>query len=451
MTSDNLLLVHWHDLGRHLNAYGAPGVVSPHTDRLASESIVFERAHATAPLCSPSRGSLMTGRYPHDNGLIGLAHHGFAYRDDVRTLPQILAPAGWRTVLYGMQHESSHPSRLGYDEYDVTSSYCDDVVALATRFLDRGAPEPFLLNAGFFETHRPFPASEYRYADPAGITVPEHLPDTAGVREDYAAFHGSIAKADAAVGRLLGALERTGLDTSTWVVFFTDHGAAFPRAKSTLYDAGTGIALMIRPPRRRGYAPRRVPGLFSGVDLVPTLLDLLGQPVPDEVQGVSHAPQVRGDSDVPARDAVFTQKTYHDAFDPIRAVRTEHFSYIENLAPRPALVLPLDIEDSLSGAAVAGAFTAARPPVELYDLETDPGERVNLADDPRYQAARQRLARTLHTFRQEAGDQVPSDAEGTTVAARNLAAYLTERARGTTPVPRSPRGADRRYDDPVAT
>jgi arylsulfatase A-like enzyme len=119
---DNVLIVHWHDLGRCLNAYGHPGVHSPRLDRLAAEGILFTGAHATAPLCSPSRGSLFTGRYPHSNGLVGLAHHGWAYHAGMRTLPQILGDAGWYSALFAMQHETSHPARLGYEEFDVSNS-----------------------------------------------------------------------------------------------------------------------------------------------------------------------------------------------------------------------------------------------------------------------------------------------------------------------------------------
>src|SRR4029077_8239212 len=120
MTRDNVLIVHWHDLGRYLGVYDPPDVSSPRLDQLAAEGILFTRAHATAPLCSPSRGSLFTGRYPQSNGLIGLAHHGWEYRAGVRTLPHILSESGWHSVLFGMQHETSHPSRLGFDDFDVS-------------------------------------------------------------------------------------------------------------------------------------------------------------------------------------------------------------------------------------------------------------------------------------------------------------------------------------------
>ena len=134
---ENVLIVHWHDLGRNLAAYGASGVRSPNLDRLAAEGILFTDAHAAAPLCSPSRGAIFSGRYPHDNGLIGLAHHGWEYRDDVQTLPALLGEAGWYTALFGMQHESAYPSRLGYHEFDVRNSFCDHVVGRAQNWLRR--------------------------------------------------------------------------------------------------------------------------------------------------------------------------------------------------------------------------------------------------------------------------------------------------------------------------
>src|ERR1700747_3404769 len=192
-----------------------------------------------------------------------------------------------------MQHETSYPKRLGFDEFDVSNSYCEYVVKRVREWLQEGAPalseQPFLLTAGFFETHRPYSHDRYEPADSSAVELPDYLPDTPEVRQDLADFYGSIATADAAVGQLLDTLSETGLDATAWVVFFSDHGPAFPRAKSTLYDAGTGIALIVRPPTRRHLSPRTYDELFSGVDLVPTLLDLLGVPVPAEVEGMSHA------------------------------------------------------------------------------------------------------------------------------------------------------------------
>lgn len=455
MTGDNVLIVHWHDLGRYLGAYGHSDVTSPRLDRLAAESIRFTRAHATAPLCTPSRGSLFTGRYPQSNGLVGLAHHGWEYRAGVQTLPQILSESGWYSALFGMQHETSYPKRLGFDEFDVSNSYCDYVVEKVQDWLRNDAAarggRPFLLTAGFFETHRPYPHDRYQPADSTTVDPPDYLPDTPEVRGDIADFYGAIATADAAVGRMLDTLAETGLDASTWVVFFTDHGPAFPRAKSTLYDAGTGIALLIRPPTRvkEAATPRVYDELFSGVDLVPTLLELLGLDVPAEIEGVSHARALLA-PDTPAepvREQVYTMKTYHDSFDPIRAIRTKEYSYIENYAPRPLLDLPWDIEESPSGLAVAPLVTSPRPERELYDLRTDPTETTNLLTDgdPSTDAIAADLAVRLNDWRQRTGDVIPSDFAGTRVAMRYTETYL--QIHHTTPTARSAIAADRGVEE----
>ncbi|GAA4394059.1 sulfatase [Tsukamurella soli] len=448
---DNVILVHWHDLGRHLSCYGAEGVVSPNLDTLAAEGIRFTDAHATAPLCSPARGSLFTGQYPHHNGLVGLAHHGFEYREHVRTLPALLGEAGYRSALFGMQHESADPSTLGFDTVDVSDSLCDYVTAEAQAWLARTAvdPRPFLLTAGFFETHRPY--DDYERADPATVVVPGWLPDDDRVRADLAGLHGSIATADAAVGRLLDAVAELGLDESTWIVFITDHGLAMPRAKSTLYAEGTGIALIVRPPRRRGIAPRVYDDLFSGVDLAPTLLELLGIAVPDEMDGESHAPELLAPTGAAVRSEVFTEKTYHDAFDPIRAVRTKQFSYIENYATRPALVLPLDIADSPTGQAI-DVYAAAAPRArrELYDLAADPHEGRNVVDEPRYRLVARRLEAALAEWRSATGDVLPDEAVGTAIAERFMAEFFATRDAADAEVlpSRRPQGDRRELTEP---
>jgi len=413
--TDNLLIVHWHDTGRWLGVYGHRGVSSPCLDRLAAEGILFTRAHAAAPQCSPSRGALFTGRYPHSNGLIGLANRGFEYREGVRTLPQILSDAGWYSALFGMQHETSFPSRLGFDEFDVSNSDCEYVVARAQEWLTDSAPlyggAPFLLTAGFQETHRPWSRERYQPAPLQDVEVPDYLPDIAEVRGDVADFYGAIAVADAAVGKLLDALADTGLDANTWVVFFSDHGAPFPRAKSMLYDAGTGISLIIRPPTRLSIGPRIYDELFSGVDLLPTLLDVIGIKIPADVEGVSHASSLlRPIPDAaPIRREVFTQKTFHDSFDPARAVRTKEYSYIENYAPQHLVDLPLDVQDSPSGKAVALLAAGPRPARELYDLLEDPAELNNLlVGDGGYglEAIVNELALRLHQWRERTADVI---------------------------------------------
>ncbi len=352
-----------------------------------------------------------------------------------------------------MQHETSYPSRLGFDEFDVSNSYCEYVVERAQKWLyDHDTSRPFLLTAGFFETHRPYPRDRYEPADAAAVDPPDYLPNIDEVRQDLADFYGSIATADAAVGRILDTLAAVGLDASTWVVFVTDHGAAFPRAKSTLYEAGTGIAMIIRPPTRMAVAQKIYDDLFSGVDLLPTLLELLGIAEPADVEGISHARALLGSDRTEAvRDHVFTGKTFHDSFDPIRAIRTKEFSYIENYAHRPLLDLPWDIEESPSGHAVAPLVTAPRPERELYDLRADPTETTNLLAGDGTNGADSiaaDLAVRLHDWRQQTGDVIPSDFAGSRIAARYTETYL--QIRGKVPTSRSAIAGDRGIEDEVS-
>ncbi|MFG1934309.1 sulfatase [Mycobacterium sp. NPDC048908] len=432
---DNVLLVHWHDLGRYLGAYGRTDVSSPRLDRLAEQAILFTRAHSTAPLCSPSRGSLFTGRYPQSNGLMGLAHHGWEYRAGVRTLSHILSESGWYTALFGMQHETSYPAKLGYDEFDVSNSYCEYVVEHASHWLTDAPPQPFLLTAGFFETHRPYPRDRYNPADADDVVVPDYLPDADEVREDLAEFYGAISVADAAVGRLLDTLDQTGLAESTWVVFVTDHGPALPRAKSTLYDAGTGIALIVRPPRTASIEAQTYDELFSGVDLLPTVLELLGVDIPADIEGLSHARSLHTLPTTPVRTEVYTTKTYHDSFDPIRAIRTKEYSYIENYAARPLLDLPWDIAESAPGKIMEPLVHAPRPQRELYDLVADPTESHNLLDaevSDETEAIANDLALLLDDWRQKTNDVIPSEFAGTRIAERYTQTYLRIHGRAVT-------------------
>jgi arylsulfatase A-like enzyme len=169
--------------------------------------------------------------------------------------------------------------------------------------------------------------------------------------------------------------------------------------------------------------------LFSGVDLVPTLLGLLVVEVPADVEGMSHADNLLGGpaGQAPIREHVYTEKNYHDSFDPIRAIRTKEYSYIENYAQRPLLDLPWDIAESPSGQAVAEQVRGPRPERELYDLVNDPGESHNLlAYDAGGHAEKvaQEFALTLHDWRRKTKDVIPSDFVGTRISEHYTEDYL---------------------------
>ena len=212
---NNVLIVHWHDLGRYLGAYGHTDVESPRLDALAAEGILFTRAHATAPLCSPSRGSLFTGRYPQIQWTVGVgpSRLGIPHRgahpapDSVR---KWLAHSAYSVC---SMRRASRPGWVSTSSTSPTptASTWWRTPANGSREAPQATPK-FLLTAGFFETHRPYPHDRYEPADPPAVTVPDYLPDTPHVRQDLADFYGSITVADAAVGQLLDTLAETGLD-----------------------------------------------------------------------------------------------------------------------------------------------------------------------------------------------------------------------------------------------
>ncbi|WP_084469954.1 sulfatase family protein [Jiangella gansuensis] len=398
MSVPHVVLIHCHDVGTWLSCYDAPGAPTPQLQRLADEGVVFDRAFATSPLCTPARSALFTGMSPHRNGLIGLSHHGWRYAPGVRTLPERVRDLGCRTTLIGLQHEDPDPCVLGFD--DVRGlGFLPRAMQVAREsvswFAENGrSATPYLVTIGMWEAHRPWPPEDYAAFPPEQVDVPPYLPDNDDTRADVAGLYGSIRQLDEAVGTVLDAIEEHGDPDNTLVIFTTDHGAAFPRAKGTLYDPGVRVAMIARPPRAWNVAPRRERSLVSHLDVVPTLLDLFGGQVPPQLEGQTLRPALTG-SNGPADRSLYLQKTFHDGYDPIRAVRTERFKYIRNFAAGPKLVLSKDLEDSLTRRGMGDDHLAPRPAEELYDLDNDPWEATNLADDPRWLTVRDRLARQL--------------------------------------------------------
>ena len=400
----DIVLIHGHDLGRWLGVYGMTNVPSPNIDRFAEESVVFDSAHAAAPLCSPARGALFTGLSPHRNGVQGLAHDSWRYREGVVTLPERLHALGYHTALIGLQHEDVDPTVLGFDEcpglgfpprsYHVAEAAGDWLAGMAPA-VDR---DPVFLTLGTWEVHRPWPHDDYDPGDPARVDVPAFLPDNELTRRDIADFYGSITAFDTAFRRLLELIEEHLDPANTLVILTTDHGAAFPRAKSTLYDAGTGVTLVVRPPRRWHVAPRRVTTLASHLDILPTLLDIAGATIPPDLEGVSLLPVLRGDSDGDPARVIFTAKSYHDVYDPKRAARSLEYTYIRNYAPGPRLQLAIDLEKSLTRQGMGDEHLGPRPPEELYDRRTDPDELRNVAQDTAYRSTRDQYAALLHEY-----------------------------------------------------
>ena len=412
----NILLIHWHDLGQHLGCYGHRTVQSPYADALAAEGVRFERSFCTAPLCSPSRGSLFSGRYPHANGLMGLVNLGWELPAAEVTMQDLLGKAGYRTHLIGFQHERKDPATLGFHEVfqpEGTPFGQKLVAAAADLFLkaavEEGGP-PFFASVGFFEVHRlgkgrgykEYLESIYPPVNSEAFEVPPYLPDNHGTRSDLAGLHACIREADAALGAILSSLRAAGLEENTLVVFTTDHGIAFPRAKGTLYDAGIETALIMRWPS--GFEGGRVlHELVSNVDLLPTLLEVADTSASTNLHGRSFLPLLTGGTYEPRRE-VFAEKTYHNAYDPVRAIRTDHYKYVRSFSDQPLVAIPGDVEQSLTRRAMGDSHLVPRPVEQLFDLQADPLEERNLIGVPANEALGHNLATRLEVWMQETGD-----------------------------------------------
>ena len=398
----NVIYLHSHDTGRHVQPYGH-AVPTPAIQRLAEQGILFRRAFATAATCSGSRAALLTGQYPHVNGMTGLAHRGWELNDVGQHLTHTLRTAGYHSELIGEQHVSETPAVLGYDRvHEIESNHVATVAPLAVDALQRPMPEPFFLSVGFFETHRRFfePTSDRdeRYALP-----PANLPDLPQVRRDMAHFLASARSLDDGVDQVLRALDRTGLAERTLVIFTTDHGLPFPGAKATLFDRGLGVSLIVRGPG--GFRGGRVEEqLVSHLDIYPTLCDLAGIEHPPYLQGSSLLPLVRGEVDR-LHDELFAEITFHAAYEPQRSVRTERYRLIRRFDTLDGPVLP-NVDDGPTKDALVelGWFGWAGEEERLHDVLLDPGEAHNLIAEPAYAPVARDLRRRLHGWMVETDD-----------------------------------------------
>jgi N-sulfoglucosamine sulfohydrolase len=398
----NIVLVHSHDTGRYVQPYGHQ-VTTPNIQRLADQGLLFRQAFAAAPVCSPSRAALLTGRWPHCNGMNGLAHRGFALDEPRHHLVHTLREAGYWTAMVGEQHVSADPEDLGYDLVgDADTSHAHDVAPAAVALLRTRPRRPFFLSVGFFETHRdyfePTSVRDALYSIP-----PANLPDSPVTRRDMAAFKQSARALDHGVGAVLGALDEQGFADDTIVILTTDHGIPFPGGKASLSDRGLGVLLIVRGPG--GFHGGRVNDtLASQIDIFPTLCDLIGLEPPPHLQGRSLVSAVRGE----VRDvnrAIYGELTYHAAYDPQRAIRTRRHKYVRRWGERDLPVLP-NLDDSPSKDLLLrhGLAEIPRPREELYDLLFDPNEAHNLVDSPDHADVLAMLRGRLEAWMEETDD-----------------------------------------------
>ncbi len=444
----NILFIVSEDNGPELGCYGDPYARTPHLDRLAAQGVRFENAFVPYSVCSPSRAAFLTGLHPHQNGQVGLATHKFAmYREDTPNVVTLLKPAGYRTGLIGKLHVNP-ASAFPFDFTAIPGANfqrkqdAGDYVDEAEKFWAASEGKPWFLSVNFPDAHLPFLREAHglpEHPQTAGDVKP--LPwvgaDSERLREVTADYYNCLARLDTWVGKLLDALDRTGQADDTLIIYFGDHGGQFPRGKGTVYEGGLRVPLIVRWPGRAEAGLVREE-LVSTLDLVPTIVRATEIPAPPELTGRALQPLLEEAMPSNWRRYVFalTTGSFPRACFVQQSVRDERFKLISS--PRPGTenldagtyLDPEHPHHVVSGlvpeerAAVSPSTEAAfqrweHPPrYELYDLENDPHEWVNLVEDPAHAETRQRLIAALEDWQRRTRDPF-SDRE-------NVDAYVEE-------------------------
>lgn len=408
----NILLMIADDLGRMTGCYGETAIATPNIDRLAGEGTRFDMAFTSTASCSASRSVIYTGLHTHETGQYGLHHdhHHFMTFGHVETAPTLFNRAGCRTGIIGKVHVGPPDVYPWAVREESGSRDVGWVASRAQAFFDaaKADEQPFFLTVGFIDPHRDatrggfgndgdYPGIEDRIFAPDEVSVPRFLPDLPEVRTELAEYYRSVHRLDQGVGLVLAALERAGLADDTLVCFLSDNGAPFLNSKTTLYDAGVHLPLIMRRPG--GEAGVANPNLVSFTDILPTFLDWAGiEADPGPRRGRSLLPIIGETRLLPDWQQVFGSHTFHEITNywPTRFMRTPRHKYHRNVAWQLDFPFSGDIYGSLSWEGIRNSATAAigqrslkayvrRPPEELYDLEADPAEVKNLAGTPEHE------------------------------------------------------------------
>jgi arylsulfatase A-like enzyme len=433
---------------------------TPNMQRLAEEGLCFDRAFVGSPTCGPSRAALLTGFMPARNGA-ELTHS--KPRQEIKKWPAYFQQLGYEVVAFGKVAHYNQAADYGFDFWAHDAFHDDAGIPAAVEYLKKrngAGGKPLCILAGSNWPHVPWPDEAPDY-DPATIPLPAGSVDTPATRLWRTFYAAAVAKADKDLGLIYEAARAT-LGTNTLFLFSSDNGAQWPFGKWNLYDMGVRVPLIVSWPRIIE-SGKRTDAMVSWVDVLPTLLEAAGGRVPSGLDGHSFLSVLRGKSKT-HRNRIFT--THSGDGDggfntyPMRSVRSERWKYVWNLHPEFAFVTHIDMPVPLGQRAYFSTWESAaksnpqaaaiveryhkRPSEELYDLQNDPDEQHNLADDPRQASRLKKMRVELEDWMRSQGDKrtvygkprLLSDPNsygpGATVARKSEGAGASTRARGRT-------------------
>jgi len=409
--------VGWNDVG----CYGNSVVKTPNIDRLSREGVQFSNAFLTASSSSPSRCSIISGKYPHSNGAAEL--HSPLPLDEI-PFPLILKENNYYTAHAGKWHMGK-PATRAFDLYTDDNGYKNGNGGENNwvRFLkERPKDKPFFCWFASHDAHRPWGADTAETThDPQAIKVPLFFADTPETRQDIASYYNEISRLDYFVGKVRQELEQQGVLDNTVIIFMSDNGSPFPRCKTRVYDSGMKTPLIVFWPRGLKGKGVKSESLISSIDIAPTILDLAGIDTPPGYQGKSFASVLENPSHE-INKMVFSEHNWHDYEAHERMVRTKDFLYLLNSRPNLTNGGPADSKTSPTQhslnlvrdegkltPAQADIFIAPRPSEELFDVRNDPNQLLNLATLPEYRKELKKMRRLLKSWRSRTGDTTPDN------------------------------------------
>jgi len=395
--------------------YGHPTIQTPVADQMALEGRIFDNAYLTTSSCSPTRCSIITGRYPHNTGASEL-HRALPATQTL--FPEMLHNAGYYTVLSGKNHMGGAVSRA----FDlVERGRGPGLQETWVQVLhDRPTDRPFFFWFASGDAHHDFRINEDAPVyDPADVVLPPYLPDTPVVRAEFAAYYHEVSRADHFLGELRAELERQGIADNTYIIFCSDNGRPMPRAKSWLVEDGIRTPMIVW--KGDTIEPGRTDSLVSVIDISATVLDIAGVEKPQTVQGVSFRSVIE-DPQQTSRDLVFAEHNWHTHQAHERMVRFGDYLYIHNTWPElwtmgmesgpwfdTGRELQRVIEAGEATEIQRSIYATPRPVEQLYYLPDDPFNMVNLADDAAHSDTLEEMRTLLALWTEETGDTVPTN------------------------------------------
>lgn len=406
--------ISWNDLG----CYGHPAVKSPNIDQLAGEGIKFTNAFLTASSCSPSRCSIIAGRYPHNTGAAEL-HTPLPL--GMPTLPGELKKYGYYTVSAGKWHLGPN-TKADFDHVVEKDNGNGGEDQWLTVMKERPKDKPFFFWFASHDAHRIWQADDFQTShDPAKSFIPPYLVDAEGTRQDLASYYNEIQRLDYYVGEVKKELKNQGEFENTCIIVMADNGRPFPRSKTRVYDSGMKTPLVISWPKGLQGQNLESNSMISVIDIAPTFLELAEVKVGPTFQGISFAAILENPAQE-HRNYVFAEHNWHDYEAHERMVRTKYFMYLVNNRPQFSNQGPADSNNSPSyadlknvrdagklNAAQADVFLTPRAYEELFDCLQDSQQLSNLASNENYGEVLVDLRGVMNQWIVETGDNIPKN------------------------------------------